>query len=176
MRAPPGREGRHRAGGPPSWRACTPSAQRAPPRRAPPRRARAAHAGGEGTDALRVVYAAHVIPRMPPDVKITPLSRTVGTDAEGEVVVDEFLFDFTHTVKMDWMLPGLEPTGARAAAGPRVSRGCVTCVGRRSRRRRPMRLLHCRPQERSAVPENTRQTHPSTNRPCAPLADRTLNP
>ncbi|GBF95978.1 carboxymethylenebutenolidase [Raphidocelis subcapitata] len=67
--------------------------------------------GGEGTEALRLFYATNFIPRMPADVKITPLSRTVGADADGEVVVDEFLIDFTHDVKMDWMLPGLEPTG-----------------------------------------------------------------
>lgn len=26
-------------------------------------------------------------------------------------VIDEFLFEFTHNTKMDWMLPGIEPTG-----------------------------------------------------------------
>ena len=28
-------------------------------------------------------------------------------------VVDEMLFKFTHTIRMDWMLPGLAPTGRR---------------------------------------------------------------
>ncbi len=26
-------------------------------------------------------------------------------------VCDEFIFEFTHTVEMDWMLPGVKPTG-----------------------------------------------------------------
>jgi carboxymethylenebutenolidase len=25
--------------------------------------------------------------------------------------VDDMIFEFTHTIKMDWMLPGLAPTG-----------------------------------------------------------------
>jgi carboxymethylenebutenolidase len=46
---------------------------------------------------------------MPPDTEIVPISRTVGS----ERLVDEFLFCFTHTVEMDWMLPGIVPTGKR---------------------------------------------------------------
>jgi carboxymethylenebutenolidase len=46
---------------------------------------------------------------MPPDVKVTPVSRTIG-DTQ---IVDEFIFSFTHTVEMDWMLPGIAPTGKR---------------------------------------------------------------
>jgi carboxymethylenebutenolidase len=43
---------------------------------------------------------------MPPDTAMTPVSRTIGIDR----VVDEMVFEFTHTIKMDWMLPGVEPT------------------------------------------------------------------
>ena len=46
---------------------------------------------------------------MPPDVQTTPISRTIGEDR----VVDEMIFSFTHTVDMDWMLPGVPPTGKR---------------------------------------------------------------
>jgi carboxymethylenebutenolidase len=53
---------------------------------------------------------------MPADVQITPLERNVGVDAKGgETVVDEFLFSFTHTQQMDWMLPGVAPTGKKGA-------------------------------------------------------------
>jgi carboxymethylenebutenolidase len=38
-----------------------------------------------------------------------PISRTIGTDQ----LVDEMVFSFTHTIRMDWMLPGLAPTGKR---------------------------------------------------------------
>ena len=63
--------------------------------------------GGVGHEELREFYSKRFIPQMPPDTAMTPVSRTIGTDR----VVDEMVFEFTHTIKMDWMLPGLEPTG-----------------------------------------------------------------
>jgi carboxymethylenebutenolidase len=63
--------------------------------------------GGVGQPALLEFYAARFIPQMPPDTAMTPVSRTIGTDQ----LVDEMVFSFTHTIRMDWMLPGLEPTG-----------------------------------------------------------------
>jgi carboxymethylenebutenolidase len=65
--------------------------------------------GGVGRDALREFYSRRFIPQMPPDTEMTPISRTIGTDQ----VVDEMVFTFTHTIRMDWMLPGLAPTGKR---------------------------------------------------------------
>ena len=63
--------------------------------------------GGFGHDQLRTFYAEHFIPKMPPDTSIEPVSRTIGTDR----LVDEMIFRFTHTMQMDWMLPGIPPTG-----------------------------------------------------------------
>lgn len=40
-------------------------------------------AGGAGREGLRNFYAKHFIPKMPDDVKITPLERNVGQDASG---------------------------------------------------------------------------------------------
>jgi carboxymethylenebutenolidase len=65
--------------------------------------------GGVGKDALREFYAKRFIPQMPPDTEVIPVSRTIGTDQ----LVDEMIFKFTHTVRMDWMLPGVAPTGKR---------------------------------------------------------------
>ena len=62
--------------------------------------------GGVGIEALREFYATHFIHQMPSDTKITPLSLTVGEDQ----IVDEMIFEFTHTIAMDWMLPGIAPT------------------------------------------------------------------
>jgi len=62
--------------------------------------------GGVGHDELREFYSQRFIPQMPPDTAMTPVSRTIGI----ERVVDEMVFEFTHTIKMDWMLPGVEPT------------------------------------------------------------------
>ncbi|PYI91258.1 MAG: hypothetical protein DMF03_03620 [Verrucomicrobia bacterium] len=63
--------------------------------------------GGVGREQLREFYSKHFIPQMPPDTEMIPLSRTIGNDQ----LVDEMIFKFTHTIRMDWMLPGLAPTG-----------------------------------------------------------------
>jgi carboxymethylenebutenolidase len=63
--------------------------------------------GGAGRDELRTFYSQHFIPKMPPDTQMTMISRTIGT----ERVVDEMVVEFTHTLEMDWMLPGVAPTG-----------------------------------------------------------------
>ncbi len=62
--------------------------------------------GGVGHEELRDFYSQRFIPQMPPDTSMTPVSRTIGVDR----VVDEMVFEFTHSIKMDWMLPGVEPT------------------------------------------------------------------
>lgn len=63
--------------------------------------------GGIGQNELREFYSQRFIPQMPPDTTLTPISRTIGDDR----LVDEMIFEFTHTIKMDWMLPGIAPTG-----------------------------------------------------------------
>ncbi|MBW4617303.1 MAG: ester cyclase [Desmonostoc vinosum HA7617-LM4] len=65
--------------------------------------------GGVGKPALREFYSKYFIPQMPPDMELTPISRTIGTDQ----LVDEMVAKFTHTTRMDWMLPGIAPTGKR---------------------------------------------------------------
>ena len=65
--------------------------------------------GGVGRDALREFYSKRFIPQMPPDTEMTTVSRTNGEDQ----LVDEMVFKFTHTIRMDWMLPGVAPTGKR---------------------------------------------------------------
>lgn len=65
--------------------------------------------GGVGRDELREFYSKHFIPQMPSDTEMIPISRTIGDDQ----LVDEMVFKFTHTIKMDWMLPGIAPMGKR---------------------------------------------------------------
>ena len=65
--------------------------------------------GGSGQDELREFYSKRFIPQMPPDTEMTPISRTIGEDQ----IVDEMIFKFTHTIPMDWMLPGISPTEKR---------------------------------------------------------------
>ena len=40
---------------------------------------------------------------------MVPVSRTIG---QGRLV-NEMIFGFTHSISMDWMLPGIPPTGKR---------------------------------------------------------------
>jgi carboxymethylenebutenolidase len=65
--------------------------------------------GGVGKPAVREFYSKYLIPQMPPDTELTLISRTIGTDQ----LVDEMVSTFTHTIQMDWMLPGVAPTGKR---------------------------------------------------------------
>ena len=63
--------------------------------------------GGVGHDHLKRFYKYHFVDSNPDDTKLIPISRTIGTDR----LVDEMVFCFTHTREIDWMLPGIEPTG-----------------------------------------------------------------
>jgi carboxymethylenebutenolidase len=67
-------------------------------------------AGGVGRDGVRAFYRDHLVGKFfPPDVTMTNVSSTVGQDQ----VVDELFITFTHTTPMDWLLPGVPPTGKR---------------------------------------------------------------
>jgi carboxymethylenebutenolidase len=65
--------------------------------------------GGVGKPAVGEFYSKYFIPQIPPDFELIPISRTIGTDQ----LVDEMVAKFTHTIQMDWMLPGVAPTGKR---------------------------------------------------------------
>lgn len=62
--------------------------------------------GGVGRKQLAHFYGKYFIPNMPKDTQIIPISRTIGNDR----LVDEFVFKFTHSLQMDWLLPGVAPT------------------------------------------------------------------
>jgi len=65
--------------------------------------------GGDGKQELHEFYAKYFLPHIPPDMEMVPVSRTVG---QGRLV-EEMVFRFTHSIQMDWMLPGIPPTGKR---------------------------------------------------------------
>ena len=65
--------------------------------------------GGVGREELQEFYSKHFIPQIPADTEIIPISRTIGS----ERLVDELIVRFTHDIEMDWMLPGIAPTGKR---------------------------------------------------------------
>ncbi|KAJ5522570.1 hypothetical protein N7527_006685 [Penicillium freii] len=63
--------------------------------------------GGIGRARLSHFYLNNFIFNNPDDTALELISRTVGTDR----IVDEFIFVFTHVKQMDWMIPGIPPTG-----------------------------------------------------------------
>ena len=71
--------------------------------------------GATGKEPLRKFYREIFIPQNPPDFDTQLLTRTVGKDR----IIDEFIVRFTHTIRMDWFAPGIEPTG-RSIAVPHV--------------------------------------------------------
>ena len=64
--------------------------------------------GGEGREGVRDFYRG-LMGQLPHDFKLAPITRTIGSDR----VVTEYILTFTHNVAMDWLLPGIAPTGKR---------------------------------------------------------------
>ena len=62
--------------------------------------------GGSGRAGVHDFYANRFLPNVPPDFELTSLSQTFGCDR----IVEEFVVRFTHTLRMDWMLPGVPGT------------------------------------------------------------------
>ena len=65
--------------------------------------------GGIGKQGVGDFYANYFVAQMPPDIESTLVSRTIGQDR----IVEEAVFRFTHSQRMDWILPGVAPTGKR---------------------------------------------------------------
>jgi carboxymethylenebutenolidase len=63
--------------------------------------------GGIGYDNVYEFYKNHFVGKMPEDTKIERISRTIGKDQ----VVDELILKFTHDKEIDYLLPGVAPTG-----------------------------------------------------------------
>lgn len=67
-------------------------------------------AGGVGREGVRAFYRDHLVGKFfPPDVEMKRVSSTVGQDQ----IVEEIFISFTHTTPIDWLLPGVAPTGKR---------------------------------------------------------------
>jgi carboxymethylenebutenolidase len=67
--------------------------------------------GARGRNELHDFYANHFLSQIPPDTEMVTVSRTIGQSR----VVDELIMRFTHSIELDWLLPGIPPTGKRVA-------------------------------------------------------------
>jgi len=65
--------------------------------------------GGIGRADLTAFYRDHFIFKNPEDVETVLLSRSIGIDR----VIDEQLFKCTHNAQIDWLAPGVPPTGKK---------------------------------------------------------------
>jgi carboxymethylenebutenolidase len=65
--------------------------------------------GARGRVELHDFYANHFLCQIPPDMEMVTVSRTIGRGR----VVDEMIMRFTHSIRLDWLLPGIAPTGKR---------------------------------------------------------------
>jgi carboxymethylenebutenolidase len=65
--------------------------------------------GARGRAELHDFYANHFLSQIPTDLEMVTVSRTIG---QGRVV-DELVMRFTHSIRLDWILPGIPPTGKR---------------------------------------------------------------
>jgi carboxymethylenebutenolidase len=65
-------------------------------------------AGGSGREGVRDFYKG-LMGQLPQDFQVTPVTDTIGSNR----IVRELILTFTHSVAMDWLLPGIAPTGKR---------------------------------------------------------------
>jgi carboxymethylenebutenolidase len=63
--------------------------------------------GGRGYDGVYNFYKNHFVGKLPKDFKVTKITRTIGVDQ----VVDELVISFTHNTEIEYLLPGVAPTG-----------------------------------------------------------------
>lgn len=69
--------------------------------------------GGVGYTDLRRFYKDYFIGANPDDTAQVSISRTQGV----RQIVDEVIFSFTHDRRIEWLLPGVEPTGRKVRFG-----------------------------------------------------------
>jgi hypothetical protein len=64
---------------------------------------------GVGRAGVYGFYANQMLPSLPPDLELVSLSQTFGDYR----IVEEFVIRLTHSLRMDWLLPGVPVTGRK---------------------------------------------------------------
>jgi carboxymethylenebutenolidase len=65
--------------------------------------------GGRGKNEVRAFYRDSFVHSLPSDIANQLTHRVVGDNA----LVDELVLSFTHTTRMDWILPNVPPTNKK---------------------------------------------------------------
>jgi carboxymethylenebutenolidase len=69
--------------------------------------------GGRGRGGVYNYYHDYFLAQLPADIMPVPISQVVGKD----ILVEEAVYQFTHDQRMDWIIPGVPPTGKRVEVG-----------------------------------------------------------
>jgi carboxymethylenebutenolidase len=69
--------------------------------------------GGRGRDGVYKYYHELFLAQLPADITSVLISQVLGTD----ILAEEAVYEFTHDRAMDWMIPGVPPTGKRIEVG-----------------------------------------------------------
>jgi carboxymethylenebutenolidase len=69
--------------------------------------------GGRGREGVYDYYHDYFLPHLPADIVPVLISQAIGKD----ILVEEAVYQFTHDQAMDWMIPGVPPTGKRVEVG-----------------------------------------------------------
>ena len=69
--------------------------------------------GGRGCDGVYGFYHDCFLAQLPADLTAIPISQVVGEN----IVAEEPVHQFTHDQVMDWLVPGVPPTGRRVEVG-----------------------------------------------------------
>jgi carboxymethylenebutenolidase len=69
--------------------------------------------GGRGRDGVYSFYHDYFLAQLPADMTAIPISQVIGEN----ILAEEAVYLFTHNQVMDWLIPGVRPTGKRVEAG-----------------------------------------------------------
>jgi carboxymethylenebutenolidase len=69
--------------------------------------------GGRGRGEVYNFYHNFFLAQLPADITPVPISQVVGAN----FLAEEAVYHFTHDRAMDWMIPGVRPTGKRVEVG-----------------------------------------------------------
>ena len=65
--------------------------------------------GGRGRDGVLNFYASEFLAQLPSDLMPVAVSQTIAENT----IVEEAVYEFTHDLVMDWMIPHVPATGKR---------------------------------------------------------------
>jgi len=79
--------------------------------------------GGRRREEVYNFYHDYFLAQLPADMTAVAISLVVGEN----ILAEEAVYQFTHNQVMDWLVPGVPPTGKRVEAGVVGTSTCKPC-------------------------------------------------